>query len=100
MKDGLYQVTKYKICAGFIIQNGKVLACAPILRNRFNYWKTIAKEVKEKMSHTILHSFVLDLELNSDATEKQKEALLAELEDVCRRNDIVADVFDTSQEEV
>jgi len=48
MKDGLYQVTKYKICAGFIVQNGKVLACAPILRKEFNYWKTIAKEVKEK----------------------------------------------------
>jgi len=52
------------------------------------------------MSHTILHSFVLDLELNSDATERQKEDLLSELEDVCRRNDIVADVFDASQEEV
>jgi len=47
MKDGLYQVTTNYLCAGFVMQKGKVFSCAPILRNRFNYWKTIAKEVKE-----------------------------------------------------
>jgi glycine/serine hydroxymethyltransferase len=52
------------------------------------------------MSHTILHTFTLDLELNDDATEKQKEDLLAELEDTCRKNDIVNDIYDTSQEQV
>lgn len=43
MKDGLYQVTTSYLCAGFVIENGKVTLCAPILRKRFEYWKTIAK---------------------------------------------------------
>lgn len=43
MKDGLYQVTTSYLCAGFIIENGTVIRCAPILRNKINYWITIAK---------------------------------------------------------
>lgn len=45
IKDGLYQVTTKYLCAGFVIKNGKVVACAPILRNKFEYWKTVAKLV-------------------------------------------------------
>jgi hypothetical protein len=43
MKDGLYQVTTSYLCAGFIVSNGKVVHCAPILRNKINYWITVAK---------------------------------------------------------
>lgn len=42
MKDGLYRVTTLYLCAGFIIENGIVTHCAPILKAKFNYWKTIA----------------------------------------------------------
>lgn len=43
MKDGLYQVTTSYFCAGFVIENGNITHCAPILRNKISYWKTIAK---------------------------------------------------------
>lgn len=42
MKNGLYRVTNHYLCAGFVIENGKLKWCAPILRRKFNYWKTIA----------------------------------------------------------
>lgn len=41
-RDGLYQVTYKGICAGFVIENNTVIACAPILRKKFAYWWTIA----------------------------------------------------------
>lgn len=43
MKDGLYQVTNPYLCAVFVIQNGKVKQCAPILRRKLGYWMKIAK---------------------------------------------------------
>jgi len=43
MKDGLYQVTYKGICAGFVVKDGEVVDCAPILRRKINFWKTIAK---------------------------------------------------------
>ena len=43
--DGLYQVRKDGICAGFVIENGQVTRCAPILRRRFHYWKRLAKRI-------------------------------------------------------
>lgn len=42
MKDGVYQVTTRYCCAGFVVKDGKVILCAPILRNKFDYFKTIA----------------------------------------------------------
>lgn len=45
MIDGLYQVTTKYLCAGFVIEDGKITNIAPILRKRFNYWKTIAKRI-------------------------------------------------------
>lgn len=47
MKDGLYQVTTRYLCAGFLVEQGKVTICAPILRARLSYWKTIAVRVGE-----------------------------------------------------
>jgi hypothetical protein len=42
VKDGLYQVTTSYLCASFVIENGLVTACAPILRKRIKYWKKVA----------------------------------------------------------
>ncbi len=47
MKDGLYQVTTSYLCAGFIVKNGMVVECAPILRKKMSYWKTIAKWIND-----------------------------------------------------
>lgn len=43
MDDGLYCVTTNYLCASFIIENGQVTRCAPILRKNIEYWKTVAK---------------------------------------------------------
>lgn len=43
MKDGLYQVTTNYLCAGFIVAGGKIVHCAPILRNKIDYYIKIAK---------------------------------------------------------
>jgi hypothetical protein len=48
VKDGLYRVDHPKaryLCAGFVVENGKVTMCAPILRNRLTFWRTIAERV-------------------------------------------------------
>ena len=43
--DGLYQVTTRYLCAGFVVENGRVTWCAPILRRRLPYWRTVARRV-------------------------------------------------------
>jgi hypothetical protein len=40
MKDGLYRVVTSYFVAGFVIKNGIVDKCAPILRKNLNYWIT------------------------------------------------------------
>jgi hypothetical protein len=42
MKDGLYRVTASYLCAGFILKKNKVIKCAPILKRKTDYWKSIA----------------------------------------------------------
>lgn len=42
MKAGLYRVTTPYLCAGFVVKNGVVTECAPILCDRIEYWKKIA----------------------------------------------------------
>lgn len=34
MRDGLYQVTRDHICAGFVVADGRISDCAPVLRAR------------------------------------------------------------------
>jgi hypothetical protein len=46
MKDGLYRVTTSYLCAGFVIEGSRVVACAPILRRKLGYWMTIAQRVE------------------------------------------------------
>lgn len=43
--DGLYRVTTPYLCAGFVIKDGHVISCAPILRKRFHFWMHIARRV-------------------------------------------------------
>lgn len=45
--NGLYQVTTHYLCAGFVVEYGKVTMCAPILRAKLNYWMMIARRVSE-----------------------------------------------------
>lgn len=45
MTDGLYVVTTSYLCAGFVVENGQVITCAPVLRKRLSYWKTIAVRI-------------------------------------------------------
>jgi len=47
MRDGLYQVTTRYLCAGFIVRDGTVVECAPILRRRIRYWIAVARWVCE-----------------------------------------------------
>jgi hypothetical protein len=42
LTDGLYLVTTSYLCAGFVAENNQITMCAPILRKRISYWKTIA----------------------------------------------------------
>lgn len=42
MKDGVYQVHVGGACAGFVIRDGKLAECAPILRRTFHHWQRVA----------------------------------------------------------
>lgn len=42
-KDGLYRVETKYLCAGFVVENGLIVRCAPILKKRIDYWITLAK---------------------------------------------------------
>lgn len=44
-KDGLYRVTYWNFCAGFVVREGKIVRCAPILRKRMRFWLTVAEWV-------------------------------------------------------
>lgn len=43
--EGLHQVVYKNICAGFVVKNGKIVECAPILKKKIDYWVTVAKRV-------------------------------------------------------
>lgn len=45
MRDGLYRVRTSYLCAGFVVEAGMVTYCAPILRRKLAYWKTIAVRI-------------------------------------------------------
>lgn len=47
MTDGLYRVTTTYLCAGFVIEQGRVARCAPILRKKMSYWMKIAVRVSD-----------------------------------------------------
>ncbi len=43
--DGLCQVTTRYLCAGFAVERGIITACAPTLRKKIAYWKTVAVRI-------------------------------------------------------
>ena len=45
LPDGLYRVVQPFLCAGFVVEGGRVMRCAPILRKRLRYWMRFAKRV-------------------------------------------------------
>ena len=45
VQDGLYRVVTTYLCAGFVVENGEIVACAPILRRKLGYWRTVARLV-------------------------------------------------------
>jgi hypothetical protein len=52
LADGLYRVTTRYLCAGFVVEHGKITMCAPILRKRLAYWRTIAVPVESMLWST------------------------------------------------
>jgi len=42
MKDGLYRVETDFLCAGFVVKNGAVVLCAPVLRKLITQWVLVA----------------------------------------------------------
>ena len=45
MRDGLYRVITTYLCAGFVVERGRVTDCAPILRKKLSYWLGVAEWV-------------------------------------------------------
>ena len=43
MTDGLYRVVTSYLC--FVVRAGRVAECAPVLRKRLAYWRTVARRV-------------------------------------------------------
>lgn len=50
MVDGLYRVTYKGICAGFIVEDGVITRCAPILRKKISFFKLLGVLVKNSTS--------------------------------------------------
>ena len=46
MEDGLYRIETTRFVAGFYVENGEVVECAPILRKRLDYWKKLIMQIK------------------------------------------------------
>lgn len=52
MPDGTYEVLVYypngdRMCAYFVVENGKVTRCAPILLRKLSYWMTVARSISD-----------------------------------------------------
>jgi len=45
LRDGLYRVDRFGLCAGLVIEGGKVVACAHVLRKRLAWWMRFARWV-------------------------------------------------------
>jgi hypothetical protein len=45
LRDGLYAVVQPAWIAGFVVENGTVTMCAPILRRKLALWMTQARWV-------------------------------------------------------
>lgn len=52
MRDGLYRVTTPYLCAGYVVKDGEVVDCAPILRKKISYWKGIGVLICTRLRQT------------------------------------------------
>lgn len=50
MRDGLYVVDSGNINAAFVVRNGEVTSCAPVLRKNLGHWKMVAKRIATDIS--------------------------------------------------
>jgi len=50
LDDGLYVVDKNNIYAAFVVRNGEVTQCAPILRKNIGFWMSVAKKIATDMT--------------------------------------------------
>lgn len=81
VEDGVYRVRTNNLCAGFVIQGGKVVACAPILRRQFSYWLRQAKWIapmpvifSEKGGrHSTIHHWPSNFFIEPDGTHVEGE---------------------------
>lgn len=39
MRNGLYRVDHYGICAGFVVEGHQLAACAPVLLRNWSFWR-------------------------------------------------------------
>jgi hypothetical protein len=46
LPDGVYRVSTDRLCAGFVVKDGKVINCAPILRANLEYWVKVARRIQ------------------------------------------------------
>jgi hypothetical protein len=46
MRDGLYRVEWRGICAGFVVEGGRVTRCAPILCRKLAWWMRCANRTR------------------------------------------------------
>lgn len=47
MRDGLYRVVGPTFVAGFVVEDGRVVRVAPILRRRLRYWMQRATRIAQ-----------------------------------------------------
>jgi hypothetical protein len=45
LRDGLYRVVAPWFVAGFVVEGGRIVRLAPILRRRLAYWLTLAERI-------------------------------------------------------
>jgi len=43
LKDGTYQITTARFCAGFVVKGRKVIRYAPILFGQLAHWKPVGQ---------------------------------------------------------
>lgn len=55
MRDGLYIVDRPGMYAAFVVQEGEVTSCAPILRKNLDYWKKRAKWCPTELESQPMH---------------------------------------------
>lgn len=44
--DGLYQVTYGTLCAAYVVRDGIVVECAPILYKKLSWWITKGRRIR------------------------------------------------------